>query len=355
MKIILLYLATITIWHPALGQQSSSLSFFRLPVLADSTYLPGDAYVSCRYYALKKIPLKNYKGSDPAIAKLSLIIKHTGLNEKTAYLNLSDNSDTTVSNSFEFYNFFTSKSASPQLISKIETGIYTVFFVLLEEGFPLMTFCVLRQGNTFLNHTALLYHPAIAAIAAAVNHSYSFPAEAAPVSSIPAKNSKIGFGIPGDPENSIAFYFDLVPIHASCDSMITGTLPAERALYCHALASLKSGDFENYYKALSESGRQSVKESLEGLPQKDIEAYQRYKSSYSFLNNAIDLGPLKLLLVSDPRNDDPTAYRSIYLGKDGKGAIKWMNENHEFYLDDLLRTPEFRSVLSGPATGQQNN
>ncbi|MET0395140.1 MAG: hypothetical protein ABW019_18480, partial [Chitinophagaceae bacterium] len=295
------------------------------------------------------------KGADPAIAKLSLLVKQISQDNKAAYLNHSDNTDSTVASSFELYNFFIAQSANPSLVSKIEAGRYSVFFVSMAEGFPLMTFCLVRQGNNLLNHTAILYHPATVALVAAVNQAYEDPDGPAPSMSVPVKNTRIGFDtLFSDPQATISFYFDLISLNANCDSLQGPALP-EATVYCNAITALKNSNLSEYYLAFAEKSQASVETSLTGISNAGMEYYKNYQSAYSFLAKAIDLGPVKLLLVSDPRNDDPTAYRSIYLGKDGRGAIKWMNANHEFYLDDLLRTPEFRSVLSGPAARQPGN
>jgi hypothetical protein len=351
MKALTIRLLVFFIGNLNISQGQPNLSFFKLPVLEDSVYKPGEAYVSCNFQSFNRLSIKNYTGHDEEIHALSVLLKFISSGGQTGYMAASDNTDSTLINSFNFYNFFVPHSKNPSLICRIGIGNYKIFFVRLEDGFPLITFCLLQKGNSLLNHPSILQHPAITALTQAINTAYRENSRFKPLTRIPQKNTRIYFDTAfNDYSRSFAFYFDMAKPNVYCNSLYDSmqpVIPASTAVigfYCRQLKNLSSRSVDKYLANLSERSKIDVKASIKNISQDGMDYFIKFNSSDSLVSRIIDLGQIKLLLAKNPKNEQQKHFHTVYIISSNKG-MKQMNVNHGFYFDDLLLTKEFENVL----------
>ncbi len=335
------------------AQVSDGLSYFNLSMLNENDDMPSQAFVSVNFHKTSVINLESYSGNDADITKLSLLIKDILSDNKNGYLNASEPSDTTVGNSFEFYKLFVSHSKKPKLFYTTEFGMYKLFYVELEQGIPLIVFCFEKTQNGLKNNPIITEHPGVAALIDAVNKTYLLPGKFKVQKNIPVKNTVIKFDSVYDhPSNGLSFYFDLqkvkFDINDEKDSTNVFDKKQEKVLnfYRTVIKKLKTGGMPGYYSNLSAESKQRLEESfkLANNSEEGLNYYKKFISSYSYVFSILDLGEIKLLYANNSNNNKNIVVRKVYILEGNKG-MKIINENSEFYFDELLRTNEFRKVI----------
>lgn len=342
-----------TVWAVAAQAQGEmKLTYFPLPVMNETDAVRSEAYVSTDFREMGAIALKSYAGNDPEVAMLAKMISDFYEENKSAYMKMSDKRDTTLENSYGFYQMFVSHSPAPVLHYQVKAGDYSIFFVHLQRGFPLMTFALRNKGGELVNNPAVLQHPAIAAMADAVNKSFLDPARFKAVTQIAGKSLNVSFDSSfGGGGHQLRFYFDYrsvsYDVNKPDDSTTVYGAQDKGVLefYAQTLKVLKAGQHEVYLSQLSADSRRRIQESfkLSGINERSMSDFRKYKTSASKVTGILDLGAVDLLFAEQPsssRRRRQTVYIIEY-----KGQYQWINENFEFYLDDLMRTTEFRKAL----------
>jgi len=351
MKKIVTSLVAILFVNSCPAQTTPGLTYFHLPVTAEKEYLPVDAFVAIRYFGTDSAKLKNYTGTNKEITMLSSIFSYIYSDNKAAFMKASDKADTMAKGVFEFYKYFVSHSKDPTLLYQAQVGIYNVFFVRLELGYPLMTFCLENNAGHLLNNPQVLQHPAVVALTEAVNKMYLFPGKFQPQNTIPAANKVISFDSAfKDPAKGLAFYCNIERIKYNI-SDTADTANHYNAAYTPALnfyrqtiAALVAGNMEKYYSMLATDISVALKKSFKmtGSEKESIEHYKQYESYQRNVNGILNMGDIKIIFVADTSGSNLNAAQKNYLLQTNN-KMEWLNS--EYYLDVLLATKEFKRVL----------
>lgn len=327
-------------------------TYFKLPVYVEENAFASAAYVSAIYNVMaKKISLKNYSGNDAGITHLSAIIKSISDNDLSVYKKASVKSDTTVEEGFGFYRIFISRSKDPKLYSVAQAGNYSFYYVELEQDIPLMVFSIEKKGNVYLNHPEILDRPVATALTTAISLSYLSPKEFKPLTVKPDGNMVIAMDSIME-ESGINFIMDTVHTYFNTldinDTANFYDARYKKVLehYRQTLALLAQKDLKGYYSMFSDESKNRIIKSFEMSKNTDeaIQYYVKFKTSYTLVSNIIDVGKIKILVVSNPAHQIVKSFFIVYMFDDGK-EIKWVNENMMFYLDDLFRIRQFQDVL----------
>ena len=334
-------------------QPKKSPSFFNLAIQAEEEDMPGTAYMSVDYTSLGMISMRNYQGSDEQLTTLAKMITELSKQNESAYYKLSNPKDTTLAGSYSFYSTFLPHADNPKVVCKVKLGDYSIFYLKLEEGFPLMTFCLKKVNGRWLNTPFIMEHPAVIAMTDAINKSYLYPSKFKATSKLPVpKNTKIRFdSVFGDPNFGLNFYMNIYKVSYNTKNKNDSTNSYNNALkpcldfYANALGLLDQGKLDSYYLTLSPGSKDRIRKTLNESDNNGLEYFKAFKSSFSKVVYVIDLGEVKLLLAQNPFFGGKKFYQKIYIRMQPKP--NWINEQSEFYLDDLLRLPAFKSLLFG--------
>ena len=341
--------------HKTEAQKDTTLTFFALPLLEGENYSPGNIYVSVHYSPLFSKPIESIK-DDWRIDKLKTILSALKSSKKELYILNSNKYDTTIEESYKFYNVFVPHANEFSLFCSIEIGDYHIYFVHLQDGFPLMTFCLKDAGSNSMNSPSILNNPLITALADAINKTYKYPKEFNILKKIPHKNTKITIdSIFGNNQKDISFYFDIYNVSFNCNEVndSTNTYPQTMIPYLNfykkSLELIRHENLDEYLSLFSEESKTRISASIKKANLKEIRFYKDYKASFNKIIKVIDLGNQKLLYVTKNINPKgrPRVFQKIYLKEDYKNnnKISIINENNEFYLDDLLKVPLFYNQI----------
>jgi hypothetical protein len=336
------------------GQTNENITYFNMSVLNESNELPSGIYVSAVYKLMDKLPIKSYKGSDPAILRLAEVVNYATDNNKNSYVRVSKKNDTTVENSLMFYNLFMSHSPDPKLYATATIGRYMLLYVEVHEKSNLVVFAFEKNQGTYLNYPFFSEHPAVTALSDAVIKTYMRPDLFSAEKSIPGKNTVISFDSSMQQANTgFAFYLDIDSVkfdaHDQNDTANQYDKKYKPVLshYRNTLKALQDENISKYYMAFTEQSKARIVQSFRmsgGAKGDALKYYKRDKTGYSNVSSIVDMGNTKLLLTTN------TAYktgmrRRVYIAT-VENELKWVNEHMEFYMDELFRTPEFVKAFS---------
>lgn len=336
------------------AQSKSNLTYFSMPVQVEDDDVPSVAYLSVFYRIHKSVSLLTYTGDDPNIQFLSRLIISLQNKQQSDYLKLSLKKDTSLQGSYEFYSTFIPNSKNPVLLCEAEVGIYKIFYVRLEENYPLMAFCIRNQGAELLNNPVILEHPAIVALNDAINKAYLYPSLfKRGAKQPPNTNISIHYdSLWEDPAKPLTFYMKVEPLHYNSKNSIdsqnyyAAIYKPYLDFYSNTLNQLNAGDMDTYLNSLSLPSRERLSGALKESGEYGKNYYIRYKNSFNIVKRIIDLGQVKLLLAENPEYTSKMYMKKIYIL--GGKEMKIVNENFEFYFDDLIRLPEFRNAIFNP-------
>ena len=333
---------------------NEKLTYFNLSVLIEEDEVPSGIFVSVKYEDGGMVMLKGYNGNDAATAKVSEILGYTMSNNFNGYKNVSKSSDSTIENSYQFYNVFTSHSANPRLFGKAIIGKYVLLYVELEEGIPLVVFLLEQNGNSYINYPLMSEHPAITALTDAVNKTYLYPDLFKLQKDIPARKITVSFDSSLQLRNSgFAFYLDVDQVifntadNKDTSNVYPGKYKEALGHYRKMLGLLASENIAAFYTGLSPKSATRLDNSFKmsgGAKGNALRFFKNDKTAYSSVMSVADLGSTKLLFVTSPKHQKVKTIRRVYIAP-VEDEIKWANENMEFYLDDLWRTNEFRTAV----------
>jgi hypothetical protein len=337
------------------AQERKGINYFNLAIEAEAEEIPADAFVSSDFSIYNSLSLKDYKGQDMETSFLSNLVKYILTDDKKRYMDISDKSDTSTAESFEFYKAVITHADNPKLMYKTEAGNKKLFYLQeAGKGF-LIVFCLEAKAGKLINHPGILDQPAIYALIRSVNKYEVSPKDFMPKNSIASKYKIIQMDSSDNKsKKGLAFYFSIEKIIFNIeDEKDTASVypPKYKPVldfYRQVINVLKSGDLQKYYSYLSNGSRQRIEETFKnsgGVTEKNLSFYKKTMSYYNSVFEIIDLGEMKLLRVANNRATKLKGSAYIYVRETGK-SIKVYNLQKEFYLDDLLRTSEFEKILS---------
>ncbi len=328
--------------------------FFKLPVDVED-----DAYASSMYAVADytktagQTSLKNYSGNDADIRVLSKIIDAVNNEKRGDYNMLSDPADTTAEGSFDFYRIFLPRSKDPRLHSTVRVGNRTLYFVKLDVAIPPIVFCLVNKNGNYLNNPLFLDQKVTTAITTGVVMNYVMPEEFNITKDMPASNLVVYYdSVMGVATASTRFMLDTAHVYFNLQDVADTANyfdPKYKAILEHYRKTLKLLDEENlegYFNMFSAESSERLKKSF-AMSKDKAEAlsyYKKYKNSYSIVTGILDLDKVQILLVTNSDEYQIKKVQTVYMLQEDK-QVKWINENKEFYLDELLRTEEFQNVL----------
>jgi len=349
-KFILIFvqLSLTQVW----AQNESRLTYFNLSIQAEEEDLKANSFVSAYFTPLNLISINSYSGTDQGLVTLAKIIKSLASSKQSDYSDYSYKKDTTIISSYSFYSTFVSHSTNPEVYGRVSLGIFNIYYVKLEDGFPLMAFSFRNQNGNYLNNPEILELPATIALTDAINKSFLYPKIFKPQNKL---NSVSNYTIVRfDTINNefcegFEFFLNISNVSFNTiDSRDTASVFDKRfktvlEFYRLTLTYLSEGNIDKYYQSLSIESKQRIYSTLNESGDIGLNYYKKYKSSFSQVFKIIDLGDVKLLLVANPLFKKVKAAQYVYIRTGAE--LKWINENQEFYFEDLLRTEKFIKVL----------
>lgn len=332
--------------------QNVSAIYIPLSAYLEEEDVKTSAYVQTQFAKYENpISLKPYTGSDNSLKKLSDVLYSLAVVNDKSYTLLSDAEDTTILGSFQFYSYFLPHSEIPKVYGKSNLGDFTIYYVELEPDYPLMAFCLRNKDGKLINHPHILEHPATIALVDAVNSMYMLPELHVP-SKQPSNEKQITVSFDtlfGYPISGLSYHFTIADVTFNTNdvndtaNVFDAEYKSSLNFYRSTITSLKQGSLETYYANISPESKFRIDQTLAESGNDGKAYFTRYKSSFTDVFKVVDLGNIHLLLARNPTFINYPASETIYISNGEE--TRWYNENMEFYLDDLLRTNEFKSVL----------
>ena len=332
--------------------QETNHSYLFLPINNEGVELKSNALVKVKLFVFPEhLRLKEYDGKDKEIKTLSKTISFLSDGNREGFLNICDTQDTSVVEAYNFYSIFLPRSENPKVSARLDLGEFKIYFVNLQEGFPLMTFCLRSTRGKVLNHPLIMDHPSVVSIINAINKHHASPDEYVILKSPKIDNFSVvrydtiyGRGI-----EPLEFYFDISKVifrtEVAYDSSNVFETKYDKILHTYKkiIMEFEEGLFDSYFNILSKESRDRIGKNLVNASSENRAHFTHYKSSFNKVVRIIDLGETKILLTQNSTMYDTRDVLPIYFRDNNQ--INWINEQFMFYLDDLMETEEFKAAI----------